>query len=572
MKLQNISIRWKIMAIALAGPVIIAGILAWQRVGDIREGAVTNIVDKSKAIVLMAEATRNQMARKLELGIMLPFDQIPPDKVVEAVPVVTALQTAKLNAEKAGYRFRSPKVSPRNTANTPDEEELVFLKRIRQEGLKELVVVQDDEVRYLKPIVLTEDCMFCHGDPKGEIDPTGGVKEGWKVGEMHGAFEIVTSMEKANAQISQARLTIVFTTFAILFGIAAAVRFLVQRSVVRPLNMASEYIESIAQGDLNREISEPGKDEFGSIISTLKSMAVQLRNMIIAISQSSNTLTENASHIGKGTGEINSGTREMNERSTSVAAAAEEMSSNMNSVAAATEEASTNISLVATATEGMAETIQDIARNTDKTQEITGQAVAQAESASNRVDALGQAATKIGKVTEAITEISEQTNLLALNATIEAARAGEAGKGFAVVANEIKDLAKQTAEATLEIKKQIDGIQAQTTDTVGEIEAISRVINDINEIVVVVATAVETQSETTAEIAENISQATIGIQEVTENVSQSSIVADEVARDISQVSRETEDIVSQTSGLGQQAVELNNLSQELQKMISVFKV
>lgn len=572
MKLQNISIRWKIMAIALAGPVIIAGILAWQRVGDIRESAITNIVDKSKAIVLMAEATRNQMARKLELGVMLPFDQIPPDKVVEAVPVVTALQTAKVNAEKAGYRFRSPKVSPRNPANTPDEEELVFLKKIRQEGLKELVVVQDDELHYFKPIILTEDCMFCHGDPKGEIDPTGGVKEGWKVGEMHGAFEIVTSMEKANAQISQARTTIVLTTFAILVGIAAAVWFLVQRSVVRPLNMASEYIESIARGDLNREIREAGKDEFGSIISTLKSMAVQLRTMIIAISQSSNTLAENASHIGEGTGGINSGTREMNERSTSVAAAAEEMSSNMNSVAAATEEASTNISLVATATEGMAETIQDIARNTEKTQEITGQAVAQAESASNRVDALGQAATKIGKVTEAITEISEQTNLLALNATIEAARAGEAGKGFAVVANEIKDLAKQTAEATLEIKKQIDGIQDQTSDTVDEIEAISRVINDINEIVVVVATAVETQNATTAEIAENISQATIGIQEVTENVSQSSIVADEVARDISQVSRETEDIVSQTSGLSQQAVELNNLSRELQKMISVFKV
>lgn len=572
MKLQNISIRWKIMAIALIGPVIIAGILAWQRVGDIREGAISNIVDKSKAIVLMAEATRNQMAHKLELGVMLPFDKIPPDRVVEAVPVVTALQTAEVNAEKAGYRFRSPKISPRNPANTPDKEELVFLKRIRQEGLKELVVVQDDEVRYFKPIVLTEDCMFCHGDPKGELDPTGGVKEGWKAGEMHGAFEIVTSMEKANAQISQARMTIVFTTFAILFGIVAAVWFLVQRSVVRPLNMASEYIESIAHGDLNREISESGKDEFGSIISTLKSMAVQLRNMIIEISQSSDTLAENASHIGEGTGGINSGTQEMNERSTSVAAAAEEMSSNMNSVAAATEEASTNIALVANATEGMAETIQDIARNTEKTQEITGQAVAQAESASNRVDALGQAATKIGKVTEAITEISEQTNLLALNATIEAARAGEAGKGFAVVANEIKDLAKQTAEATLEIKKQIDGIQNQTSDTVGEIEAISRVINDINEIVVVVATAVETQSATTAEIAENISQATIGIQEVTENVSQSSTVADEVARDISQVSQETEDIVSQTSGLGKQAVDLKNLSRELQKMISVFKV
>ena len=75
-------------------------------------------------------------------------------------------------------------------------------------------------------------------------------------------------------------------------------------------------------------------------------------------------------------------------------------------------------------------------------------------------------AQSISKVTEVITEISEQTNLLALNATIEAARAGEAGKGFAVVANEIKELAKQTAEATKEIKTKIEGIQTSTSDIV----------------------------------------------------------------------------------------------------------
>ena len=70
----------------------------------------------------------------------------------------------------------------------------------------------------------------------------------------------------------------------------------------------------------------------------------------------------------------------------------------------------------------------------------------------HRMDSLGEAAHGIGKVVETIIEISEQVNLLALNATIEAARDGDAGKGFAVVENEIKEMAKQTSEATLDIK------------------------------------------------------------------------------------------------------------------------
>jgi methyl-accepting chemotaxis protein len=115
---------------------------------------------------------------------------------------------------------------------------------------------------------------------------------------------------------------------------------------------------------------------------------------------------------------------------------------------------------VASASEEISLTINDIASNSERARKITGEAVQQAETTSETVGHLGTSAMEIGKVTEAITEISEQTNLLALNATIEAARAGEAGKGFAVVANEIKELAKQTA--TQDIKGQVEGIQGSS--------------------------------------------------------------------------------------------------------------
>lgn len=105
---------------------------------------------------------------------------------------------------------------------------------------------------------------------------------------------------------------------------------------------------------------------------------------------------------------------------------------------------------------------------------------------------------------------------------IEAARAGEAGKGYAVVANEIKDLARQTAEATQEIRLKIDGIQNSTDATVTEIKRIQSVITNVDDIVGTITTAVEEQSSSTKEITNNVNQGAQGIQAVNENVTKSS--------------------------------------------------
>ena len=572
MSMGDMSIRWKVMILALAGPLVIALLMGWQRAADTRTAAERTVIDKSKAIVLMAEATRNEMAKKLEMGVIKPFEQIEPSKVIEAVPVVTAMQTAAMNAEKSGYTFRVPKVSPRNPKNQPTPFEFEILKELESGKIAEKVVITKDEVRYFKPIKLTKECLFCHGEPKGKTDPTGGTLEGWKEGEIHGAFEIISSMAEVNKAIAKTTVVIAVWTAAILLVALMVTWFLLDRSVIRPLNASSREIKKIAAQDLSGEIVVSGKDEFGMMGRDLQQMKTQLQEVIRGIARSADTLDEKAGSLGASAEQLAAGSSEMNARSMSVATAAEEMSANMNTVAAATEEASTNIALVASATKGMAETITEIARNTENARKITANAVAEAVSASAKVDELGLAASRIGKVTETITEISEQTNLLALNATIEAARAGEAGKGFAVVANEIKDLARQTASATGEIKNQIDGIQASTSETIERINTITGVINQVNETVGVIVQAVEEQNKTTLEIAENISQATLGIQEVTENVGQSSVVADEVARDINTVSGASAEVAQQSASTKADAVRLRELAKELRRMVGAFKV
>jgi methyl-accepting chemotaxis protein len=188
------------------------------------------------------------------------------------------------------------------------------------------------------------------------------------------------------------------------------------------------------------------------------------------------------------------------------------------------------------------------------------------------MNALGKAAVDVGKVVEAITDISEQVNLLALNATIEAARAGEAGKGFAVVANEIKELAKQTSNATQEIKGKIANIQTSTQGAVSGIDEISGVIKTINDIVGTIAAAVEEQSAATREIASNIAQVSSGIQEVNENVSQSSAVSSQISQDILMVNQAAGEMANGSGQVKASAEDLLGISKKLTVVVNSFKV
>jgi methyl-accepting chemotaxis protein len=243
----------------------------------------------------------------------------------------------------------------------------------------------------------------------------------------------------------------------------------------------------------------------------------------------------------------------------------------MHSLASASEQASTNLSLVASAIKEMESTINEIAMNSSKAKEIAEKAVLQGDSASARIKELGMAAQDISVVAETITEISEQTNLLALNATIEAARAGEAGKGFAVVADEIKQLAKQTAGATTEIKNKIAGVQETSQKTSRELNDIIEIIHQVNDISLILASAVQQQSAATREIFENISQAEIGISEVNQNININADVARNISSDVSEISLETDGLSSTASKVYSSADGLAEIGNRLKAIVAGFR-
>ena len=359
----------------------------------------------------------------------------------------------------------------------------------------------------------------------------------------------------------------------ILLSIALAYP-IVSIGIVKPIRNMITMLKDIAEGegDLTKRIIDNSGDETEEMAHWFNQFVEKVQNIIKDVAGNAGILYDSSQSLTAISKQMATNAAHTSDTANGVAAASEEMSANMQSVAAAMEEASTNVSMVAAATEEMSSTINEIAENTEKARNITASAVTKTVSASSQVGELGRAAREIGKVVETITEISSQVDLLALNATIEAARAGDAGKGFAVVAGEIKELARQTAEASGEIKNRVEGIQSNTDGTVNQINDVSEVVNEINTIVATIASAVEEQSATTREIVGNVSQASVGLSEVNENVAQSSQVSGEIARDISEVTRSSTDISSSCKEVNVSSEALAALADKLNQMVKKFKV
>jgi methyl-accepting chemotaxis protein len=410
------------------------------------------------------------------------------------------------------------------------------------------------------------------------------VKEKDEIRKQHLLAQINTTIAAAPALLREFHLqlgeiadylsSIVKNLFLILcfviFMVLGTAAYFISRSITGPLKQTVEFARAMSTGDFRKELKIKNRDELGQMAEALNTMTLSLRKMISGVIGGINTINASASDLTSISTQLSTGSRESSSKSTSVQAAAANMSSNMNNIASAMEQSSMNANMVATSVEEMSSTISEIARNAEKARGISSEATSQASVASSRMNELGQAAQSIGTVVESISEISEQVNLLALNATIEAARAGDAGRGFAVVANEIKELAKQTATATQNIRAQIENIQGTTSATVTQMGTIAKVINQVNGLVAGIASAVEEQSSATREIAANIGQASKGIQEVNEHVNQSSRMAKQISEEMASVRHTAGEISNSSAQVDMSARDLNKLSEQLKGMADEF--
>jgi methyl-accepting chemotaxis protein len=319
----------------------------------------------------------------------------------------------------------------------------------------------------------------------------------------------------------------------VLLGAFVVISLIVSLSITRPLRAIERAMRRLAGGDDGAEVPGVGRrDEIGEMARAVQvfknglSERARLAAEQLAAQEArdrraralESLIDGFQTTIMKVIGTVSAAANDLRENSEIMTRVAEQTKRCSDVAATAADNASANVQTVAAASEQLHLSITEIGRQMQETAVITANAANDAAQTNSNVEGLAAAAMKIDQVVKLIEAISAQTNLLALNATIEAAHAGDAGKGFVIVANEVKGLARKTAEATRAIAAQISGMQAMTAGTVMAMRGIGTTISSLNQVAAVIASAVEEQTAATDEIARNIEQAAAGTMVVSINV------------------------------------------------------
>jgi len=495
-----------------------------------QQTAVDGAVQRARSLVLMAESVRERVAKKWEYDVyttdklrrwaeQAETEEARKARILDAVPVYNAWSTAQAKAEEAGFRFEPVRENPRDADHRAGPKEMRAIQHFRNNpGADEFHFVdeQANAVRYFRPVRLGDNCLVCHGDPERSQalwgrsdgkDITGHRMEGKEAGDLHGAFQVILPLDRAEARVASTLWTGGLITVVLLLAALGAIVWTFRRSIDAPMEQAVAAMgRAVDDGDLTVRMAESGwggaaslgrafnrfMDHLAGMFQQWRGEADQLASASEELTATSDELQQNAQTSSQRVGEVSHSAQEVN-------GVVQDVAKNITEVS----EAASN--------------------STDTTKQ--GQQVV--KQASEHIQSLSDSTRQVEEVMGTIQAIAKKTDLLALNAAIEAANAGEAGQGFAVVADEVRKLAEQTSQATEQVNGLTADLQSKSQTSVQAMEQVRTQMDQILEMIRhtdetanQIAAAAEELASTMAETTDNMGEISGNVTSVSDSVSQ----------------------------------------------------
>ncbi|MBO4510799.1 MAG: methyl-accepting chemotaxis protein, partial [Lachnospiraceae bacterium] len=372
-------------------------------------------------------------------------------------------------------------------------------------------------------------------------------------------------------------LTIILVIIAMV--VVLVIAFVISSNIQKNVNSVSKGLGAVAEGNLTVKVRVDGHDEFVDLADATTNMISNTKNLVAkvdtaaegvadsakSVQGASKTLGNCSDDIMRAMGEMSDGMERQKKYADECVNATDRLSNEITNVSTQLG----NIKGIVDETNRLiSESVKLLQSLGDKARETTKAT----DSVKSSVSALLDETGKINSFVNVIKNISSQTHLLSLNASIEAARAGEAGRGFSVVAEEIRTLATESSRSAGEIKKLVDGINAQTDSSVGSVDMAQNIadeefvlVNSSIELFDQMKASMESLTEELTNIGRAASaadqrrvEAVSAVDDISEIINESTANADTVIVALDRLKKNVDHLDDTAAKLGENMDELKN--------------
>ncbi|MEH7468507.1 methyl-accepting chemotaxis protein [Priestia megaterium] len=389
-----------------------------------------------------------------------------------------------------------------------------------------------------------------------------------------------------NKQSVKSALTTLLLASILVILLTIGIGLLIARMITKPLKEIKNLMETAKDGDFQVQGTYESKDEIGLLTASFNQMIGGLKEMMMSVGNISSTVAASSEELSASAEQNNSAIEH-------ISSITEKLASGSNHQVHQIQESSTIIHRITNQTSEVVENVEQITKRALDTAAISNSGTATVETAAKQMKSINDNVTelssvfqglsehsaKINQINDVITAIADQTNLLALNAAIEAARAGDHGKGFAVVASEVRKLAEGSSNSANQIKELVAIIQSETARTLQSMTTTKEEVKEGLAVVEQAGTSFMQINEAVQHVVDQIQQIGSAIHslakdtlEVQGAIHEVNGIAEEAAAGAQNVSATTEEQLASMEEIASSAMDLANMSEELQGLIAQFKI